>query len=534
MVGFKDGYISSLAFTKKASWVGQMLQLAYGSSFGDAAANAEYRRIGAMIYANCVLSLKRDFPILWCNHCQEATTIVSVNPNFEYRRAQNITDEFIYFRPIDEEIREKIRKQKQQKPTMASYHQHAHPYTREGIHQRDLGNISQVVMVTTPPLTKELESVALIRPKTSGLLRLEKMPVKSSGVPESQRLDVTGIASPEERGKGTAILVAGVPGKEIDDTEIPTLKFTGLIHLEALINKCSPSSEYSRPRSPRNLWLESPENAESPGSDDMEVARSMIPLRERSIFRRSWAELLDAPLNSEGLHVLETSPTEEERDNGYFQLSPNANKATSPPKDSRLQSLQGPFPLLPQRPKLQRQRSNSLPPYKIGRSQKTNASELKLNSKDTRFFFQSDDNLLAAENVKKRNNIQKAWQRPIPSTSGGHPAVDPSFKNSAKLRTTGIPNDPAQLAKDNVGIPKNNASNVSIGAPRHNPEILRSNARVPMGNRQILRGNGGVHRGSAFRGPVDKAQTPGHNIGTSAQNVSSALSELSKIGEHRL
>ncbi|XP_069895444.1 uncharacterized protein [Dipodomys merriami] len=456
----KNFYFAATCSDEMKYWVGQMLQLAYGSSFGDAAANAEYRRIGAMIYANCVLSLKRDFPILWCNHCQEATTIVSVNPNFEYRRAQNITDEFIYFRPIDEEIREKIRKQKQQKPTMASYHQHAHPYTREGIHQRDLGNISQVVMVTTPPLTKELESVALIRPKTSGLLRLEKMPVKSSGVPESQRLDVTGIASPEERGKGTAILVAGVPGKEIDDTEIPTLKFTGLIHLEALINKCSPSSEYSRPRSPRNLWLESPENAESPGSDDMEVARSMIPLRERSIFRRSWAELLDAPLNSEGLHVLETSPTEEERDNGYFQLSPYANQATSPPRDSHLQSLQGPFPLLPQRPKLQRQRSNSLPPYKIGRSQKTNASELKLNSKDTRFFFQSDDNLLAAENVKKRDNIQKAWQRPIPSTSGGHPAVNPSSKNSAKLRTTGIPNDPAQLAKDNVGIPKNNASNM--------------------------------------------------------------------------
>ncbi|KAM4818655.1 uncharacterized protein RHO17_003829 [Thomomys bottae] len=532
----KNFYFAATCSDEMKYWVGQMLQLAYGSSFGDAAANAEYRRIGAMIYANCVLSLKRDFPVLWCNNCQEATTIVSVNPNFEYRRAQNITDEFIYFRPIDEEIREKLRRQKQQKATMASYHQHAHQYTREGIHQRDLGNMSQVVMVTTPPLTKELESVALIRPKTSGLLRLEKMPVNSSGVPESQRLDVTGIASPEERGKGTAILVAGVPGKEIDDTEIPTLKFTGLIHLEALINKCSPSSEYSRPRSPRNLWLESPENAESPGSDDLEVARSMIPLRERSIFRRSWAELLDAPLNSEGLHVLETSPTEEERDNGYFQLSPYANQATSPPTDSHLQSLQGPFPLLPQRPKLQRQRSNSLPSYKIGRSQNANASELKSNPNDTR-FFQSDDNLLAAENVKKGDNIQKAWQKPTLSTFGEQAAINPSFKNFAKLRATGLPNAPAGLAKDNVGIPKNTASNVSmvcVGIPRPNPEILYNNARVPMGNLQIPRGSGGIHTGSAFRGPVDNVQTPRHNVRASAQNVSSALSELSKIGEHQL
>ncbi|XP_048191311.1 uncharacterized protein LOC125343041 [Perognathus longimembris pacificus] len=420
----KNFYFAAACSDEMKYWVGQMLQLAYGSSFGDSAANEEYRRVGAMIYANCVLSLKRDFPVLWCNNCQETTTIVSVNPNFEYRHAQNITDEFIYFRPIDEEIREKIRKQKQQKPTMTSYHQHAHQYTGE---------------------------------------------------------------------------------------------------------------EYSRPRSPRNLWLESPENAESPGSDDLEVARSMVPLRERSIFRRSWAELLDAPLNSEGLHVLETSPTEEERDNGYFQLSPYANQATSPPRDSHLQSLQGPFPLLPQRPKLQRQRSNSLPPYKIGRSQKANPSELKFNPKDTRFVFQSDDNLLAAENVKKRDSIQKGWQKPVLSTFGGHPAINPSFKNYAKLYTTGLPNAPAGLAKDSVGIP-NNASNVSVVSvevPRHNPEILCSNASVPMGNRQVPRGNG-VHRGSAFRGPMDNVQTPRNNVGASAQNVSSALSELSKIGEHQL
>ena len=89
-------------------------------------------------------------------------------------------------------------------------------------------------MVTTspPPVNKELESIVLIRPKHSELLPLEKMSVKSPRVPESQLLEVTGIASPEERGKGTTILVAGVPGnEELDDTEIPTLKFTGLIHL---------------------------------------------------------------------------------------------------------------------------------------------------------------------------------------------------------------------------------------------------------------------------------------------------------------
>lgn len=200
-----------------------------------------------------------------------------MNPNFQYRRTQNISDEFIYFRPINAENRERDRKQKQQNLTLVTQQP-----TPEGIHQRDLGLMNQVVIATTPPLTKELESTALVKPKTSGLLRIEKIPIKYLWVPEFQRLEVTGIASPEERGKGTAILVAGVPGKEeLDDTEIPTLHFTGFVHLEALINKCSPSSEYSRPGTPGNLWMESPENAESPGSDDMEVARSMYPFRER-------------------------------------------------------------------------------------------------------------------------------------------------------------------------------------------------------------------------------------------------------------
>lgn len=89
------------------------------------------------------------------------------------------------------------------------------------------------MLTTSPtPVNKELESIILIIPKSSGLLRLEKMSVKSPRVPESQLLEVTGIASPEKREKVTTILVAGVPGnEELDYTEIPTLKFTGLIHL---------------------------------------------------------------------------------------------------------------------------------------------------------------------------------------------------------------------------------------------------------------------------------------------------------------
>jgi hypothetical protein len=247
-------------------------------------------------------------------------------------------------------------------------------------------------MVATPTLTKEVESIALLRPKTSGLLCLEKMPVKSSRVSESHLLDVTGIASPEERGKGTTTLVAGVPGKkELDDTEIPTLKFTGFIHLEALINKCSPSSEHSHPGTPRNLWIESPENAESPGSDDLEVARSMYPFRESSIFWHSWAELTGAPLNSDGLHILQSTLTEEERENGNHQPTPEENQATTSPRYHNIQALQGPFPLLPKKPKLQQRRSHSLPPYSDGRSQNLNAPELMLNPEDTYYFFPSDD-----------------------------------------------------------------------------------------------------------------------------------------------
>nr|XP_040138639.1 uncharacterized protein LOC101958962 isoform X3 [Ictidomys tridecemlineatus] len=527
----KNFYFAAECSDEMNYWIGQMLQLAYGSSFGDAAANAEYRRIGAMIYAKCVLALKRDFPVIWCDNCHEATTIVSVNPNFQYRGTQNVSDEFIYFRPFDAEIREKARRQKQDKSTMAS-----RQHEGEGIHQRDLGIISQVVMVTTPPLTKEVESTALVRPKTSGLLRLEKIPVKSPGVPESQRLDVTGIASPEERGKGTAILVAGVPGKEeLDDTEIPTLKFTGLIHLEALISKCSPSSEYSCPRTPRNLWLESPENAESPGSDDLEVARSMNPLRERSIFRRSWAELLEAPLNSEGLHILQTTPTEEDREIDDLQLAPEEeNQATTPPMDPYFHPLQDPFPLLPQRPKLQRQRSHSLPRYSDGRSQKLNVPELALNPEEKHFFFPSDHNLLTGENAKERDSIEEAWQKAIFSGSGEYHPINPSFEYSSTMwDKIGIPEDNTGFPKSNVRLPNKNVM-VNVGVPTDNSEVLRGNAGIPTCNPQIPSGSGGVPWYSGVGVSTDNVVNLRHNVGTSRRSVSSLLTELSKIGEHRL
>ncbi|OBS65216.1 hypothetical protein A6R68_06242, partial [Neotoma lepida] len=434
--------------------------------------------------------------------------IVSVNPNFQYRRTQNISDEFIYFRPINTEIQERDREQKQQNPTLA-----AQQPTREGIHQRDLGLESEVAMVTTPPLTKELESVALVKPKTSGLLRIEKVPIKSPGFPEFQRLDVTGIASPEERGKGTAILVAGVPGKEdLDDTEIPTLQFTGFVHLESLINESSPSSEYSRPGTPRNLWMESPENAESPGSDDMEVARSMYPFRERSIFRRSWAELLDAPLNSEGLHILQTRPKEGNRDMGYNKLtSKEENQVTMRPKDHHFQALQGPFPLLPERPKLQRQRSRSLPRYSEVRGQYLSAPEFKLNTEETH-FSPYDRDLLTEENIKKRYNLEGAWQRAIPSYSGEHLPIKPRFENSAIRGNIGVPEDNSACARGNVRIPKNNVSTipmVNVGLPMDNPQVLRGNAGVPGGS------GFGVYTGGSGR--------PSRHV------VSSPLTELSKI-----
>ncbi|EDM07086.1 rCG38049 [Rattus norvegicus] len=439
--------------------------------------------------------------------------IVSVNPNFEYRRTQNISDEFIYFRPINAENQERARKQKQQNPSLASQQP-----TPEGIHQRDLGLMNQVVTVTTPPPAKELESAALVKPKTSGLLRLEKIPVKSTWVLEFQRLDVTGIASPEERGKGTAILVAGVPGKEeLDDTEIPTLHFTGFVHLEVLINKCSPSSEYSRPGTPGNLWMESPENAESPGSDDMEVARSMYPFRERSIFRRSWAELLEAPLNSEGLHILQTVHNEENTDMGWNKLTPQEESQGIPyPKDQHFQALQGPFPLLPERPKLQRQRSRSLPRYSEVRGQYLNTPEFKANAEET-LFFTGDRSLLTEENIKKRYNMEGDWQRAIPSHSGEQLPIMPRFDNSAIQGNFGIPEDNSARPRGDIRIPQSNVNTipmVNVGVPVDNPPVLGGNTEVP--------------RGSGFRVYV------GSSGRASRPMVSSPLTELSKIGEHQL
>ena len=119
----------------------------------------------------------------------------------------------------------------------------------------------------------------------------------------------------------------------------------------------------------------------------------MYPFRERPIFRHSWEELLEAPLNSEGLYILQTTPTEE-REIGYLQLPPEENRTTTSLRDHHLHALQGPFPLLSQRPKLQRQRSHSLPRYSDGRSHKVNAPELTLNQEETCFFFPSDHNLL--------------------------------------------------------------------------------------------------------------------------------------------
>uniref|UniRef100_A0A8C6W2C9 Testis expressed gene 16 n=2 Tax=Nannospalax galili TaxID=1026970 RepID=A0A8C6W2C9_NANGA len=372
--------------------------------------------------------------------------------------------------------------------------------------------ISPVADVTNPPnISKELESIALVRPKTSGLLHLENMPIISPGFLESQRLDVTGIVSPEERGKGTAILVAGVPGKEeLDDTEIPTLKFTGFIHLEVLINKCSPSSEYSRPGTPRNLWMESPENAESPGSDDLEVARNMYPFRERSIFRRSWAELIDAPLNSEGLHILETTPTEEDRELAYLQLaSEQENQANTPLRDPHFQALQGPFPLLPQRPKLRRQRSRSLPRYSDSRSQNLNVSEFKGKAEETHFFFPADRNLLTRGNIKERENMKDAWKRTIPSHSGEYFPINKRSEKSALRGNTGIPEDNSVRSRSNVRIPKNNVSTIPV-----------VNVGIPMDSPGVLRGSGGV--------PTS------NSAGTSRCIVPSPLTELSKIREHQL
>nr|XP_021485702.1 uncharacterized protein LOC110543807 [Meriones unguiculatus] len=250
-----------------------------------------------------------------------------------------------------------------------------------------MGLMSQAVMVTTPQLTKKLESTVLVKPKPSALLRIEKVLVKSPGVPEFQRLDVTGIVSPEEKGNGTTILVAGVPVKEEqDDTEIPTLQFTGFVHLETLLKKCSLSSQYTRPGTPRNICMESPTNTESLESDDMEVARSMCPFRERSIFRRSWREQLEAPANSKGLHILPTVPKNENKDMAFNKLtSEEENEVTIRPKKQHCQAMQGPFPLLPKHRKLQAHCRRSSPKYGEVRGQYLNIPEFEVKAKKPHF-----------------------------------------------------------------------------------------------------------------------------------------------------
>lgn len=74
--------------------------------------------------------------------------IVSVNPTFQYRCAQDVSDEFVYFHPIDPKVREEARRQKKKKKNQKSIIV-SHQHTREGIYQKDLGIINQAVMVTT-------------------------------------------------------------------------------------------------------------------------------------------------------------------------------------------------------------------------------------------------------------------------------------------------------------------------------------------------------------------------------------------------
>lgn len=38
----------------------------------------EYRRVRAMIYEKCLMALKRNFPVIWCNYCQEETTVSNI------------------------------------------------------------------------------------------------------------------------------------------------------------------------------------------------------------------------------------------------------------------------------------------------------------------------------------------------------------------------------------------------------------------------------------------------------------------------
>lgn len=112
----------------------------------------------------------------------------------------------------------------------------------------------------------------------------------------------------------------------------------------------------------------------------------MYPFRERAIIRRSWEELLEAPLNNEGLHIIQTISAEEKKI-GYLQLpQKKENQATTSHRSHHLHVLQGQFPLLPQHTNLPRQHSRSSARYSDIRSQKLVAPMLKVNPEDKHFL----------------------------------------------------------------------------------------------------------------------------------------------------
>ena len=90
--------------------------------------------------------------------------IVSVNPTFQYRCAQDVSDEFVYFHPIDPKVREEARRQKKKKKpeinnSLPSTHQRR--YLSEGLGDYKSGGdgdyTSAYPLPTLLPLTKELE-----------------------------------------------------------------------------------------------------------------------------------------------------------------------------------------------------------------------------------------------------------------------------------------------------------------------------------------------------------------------------------------
>lgn len=113
--------------------------------------------------------------------------------------------------------------------------------------------------------------------------------------------------------------------------------------------------------------------------------------------------------------------------------------------------------------------------------------------------------------------MEAAWQREIPSHSGEHLPIKPRFENSAIGGNIGIPEDTSACSRGNVRSPKNDVNTIS-----------KVNVGMPIDKPQVLRGNTGVPRGSAFGVYV------GNSDRTSRRMISSPLTELSKIGEHQL